>query len=99
MTQHGTFATPIETSSSSSEDFVNTPNYETESDKLFYSFTPEQVPNQALASFFQNLLDYNQRMADMMVTDGTISAAKEARMGVPTSFSGKHGDLKKFLMT
>ena len=38
-------------------------------------------------------------MADTMMTDGTISAAKEARMGVPTPFSGKCRDLKKFLMT
>ena len=99
MTQRRTFAAPTETSSSSSEDFVDTPNYETESDELFYSFSPEQVPNQVLASFFRNLLNYNQRMADTTMTDGTISAAKEARMGVPTSFSGKHRDLKKFLIT
>ena len=38
-------------------------------------------------------------MADTTMTDGTITAAKEARMGVPTPFSGKHRDLKKFLMT
>ena len=38
-------------------------------------------------------------MADTTMTDGTISAVKEARMGVPTPFSGKCGDLKKFLMT
>ena len=33
------------------------------------------------------------------MTDGTISTVKEARMGVPTPFSGKRGDLKKFIMT
>ena len=38
-------------------------------------------------------------MADTTMTDGTVTAAKEARMGVPTPFSGKCGDLKKFLMT
>ena len=38
-------------------------------------------------------------MADTTTTDGTAPAAKEARMGVPTPFSGKCGDLKKFLMT
>ena len=38
-------------------------------------------------------------MADTTMTDGTVSAVKEARMGVPTPFSGKRGDLKKFLMT
>ena len=38
-------------------------------------------------------------MADTMMADGTTSAAKEARMGIPSTFSGKQGDLKKFLMT
>ena len=38
-------------------------------------------------------------MADVTVTDSTTTAAKEAQMGVPTPFSGKRGDLKKFLMT
>ena len=38
-------------------------------------------------------------MADTTMTDGTVTAAKEARMGVPTPFSGKRRDLKKFLMT
>ena len=38
-------------------------------------------------------------MANTTMTDGTISTAKEARMGVPTPFSGKRGELKKFLMT
>ena len=38
-------------------------------------------------------------MADTTMIDRTTSAAKEARMGVPTPFSGKHRDLKKFLMT
>ena len=52
-----------------------------------------------MASFFQSILDYNLRMADTTMTDGTVTAAKEARMGVPTPFSGKCGDLKKFLMT
>ena len=97
-----TFAAPTELSSSSSEDFVDAPEpyYDTESDELFYSFTPDdRQPNEALALFFQSILDYNQRMADTMMTNGTISAAKEARMGVPTPFSGKRGDLKKFLMT
>ena len=85
----------------SSEHFVDAlePNYETELDKLFYLFTPESLPNQALASFFQSILDYNKRMADTTMTDGTISSTKEARMGVPTPFSGKCGELKKFLMT
>ena len=85
----------------SSEDFVDTPepNYKTELDELFYSFTPERLLNQALASFFQSILDYNRRMADTTMTDGTVSATKEARMGVPTPFSGKCRDLKKFLMT
>ena len=83
----------------SSEDFVDTLNYKTESDESFYLSSPEQLPNQALVSFFQNILDYNQRMADATMTDGTITAAKEAQMGVPTPFLGKRGDLKKFLMT
>ena len=85
----------------SSEDFVDAlePNYETELDELFYLFTPESLLNQALASFFQSILDYNKRMADTSMTDGIISSAKEARMGVPTPFSGKRGELKKFLMT
>ena len=51
------FAAPTETSSLSSEDFVDALDYETESDKLFYSFSPEQLPNQAIASFFQSILD------------------------------------------
>ena len=38
-------------------------------------------------------------MANTIMTDGTSTTAKEARMGVPTPFSGKHRDLKKFLMT
>ena len=38
-------------------------------------------------------------MADATMTDGTVSAVKEARMGVPSPFSGRCGDLKKFLMT
>ena len=38
-------------------------------------------------------------MADTTMTDGMVTAAKEARMGVPTPFSGKCGDLKKILMT
>ena len=38
-------------------------------------------------------------MADTTMTDGMVTAAKEARMGVPTPFSGKRRDLKKFLMT
>ena len=101
MTQHGTFVVPTESSSLSSEDFVDAPepNYETESDKLFYLFTPERLPNQALATFFQTILDYNRKMANTTMTDGTISTAKEARMGVPTPFSGKCGELKKILMT
>ena len=33
------------------------------------------------------------------MADNTVTAAKEARMGVPTPFSGKCGDLKQFLMT
>ena len=33
------------------------------------------------------------------MADNTITAPKEARMGVPTPFSGKRGELKKFLMT
>ena len=37
-------------------------------------------------------------MADVTMTDSTTSS-KEARMGVPTPFSGKRGELKKFLMT
>ena len=74
-------------------------NYETESDKLFYLFTPERLPNQALTSFFQCILDYNKKMADTTMTDGMTSTAKEARMGIPSPFSGKCGDLKKFLMT
>ena len=56
-------------------------------------------PNQALTSFFQSILEYNQRMADTTMTDRMITAAKEARMGILTPFSGKRGDLKKFLMT
>ena len=86
----------------SSEDFVDAPKPydDTKSDKLFYSSSSEtRQPNQALASFFQSILDYNLRMADTTMTDGTITAAKEARMGVPTPFSGKRRDLKKFLMT
>ena len=96
MTQCGTFAAPTEPSSSSSEDFVDAPKpyNETNSDKLFYSSSSETGrPNQALASFFQSILDYNLRMTD------TVTAAKEARMGVPTPFSGKCRDLKRFLMT
>ena len=38
-------------------------------------------------------------MADMTMTNSTTTAAKEARMGVPTPFSGKCRDFKKFLMT
>ena len=38
-------------------------------------------------------------MGDATMTDGTVSAVKEARMEVPTLFSGKRGDLKKFIMT
>ena len=38
-------------------------------------------------------------MADTTMTDGTTSTIKEARMGIPSPFSGKQGDLKKFLMT
>ena len=38
-------------------------------------------------------------MTDVTMADNTTTAAKEARMGVPTPFSGKRGDLKKFLMT
>ena len=38
-------------------------------------------------------------MANTNMIDGTVTAAKEARMGVPTPFSGKRRDLKKFLMT
>ena len=38
-------------------------------------------------------------MADVTMADSTTTVAKEARMGVPTPFSGKHGELKKFLMT
>ena len=33
------------------------------------------------------------------MTDGMTSVAKEARMGIPSPFLGKCGDLKKFLMT
>ena len=102
MTWRGTFATPTELSSLSSEDFVDTPEpyNDTESDQLFYLSSSEtRQLNQALASFFQSIPDYNLRMADTTMTDGTVTAAKEARMGVPTPFSGKHGDLKKFLIT
>ena len=38
-------------------------------------------------------------MTDVTMADNTTTAAKEARMGVLTPFSGKCGDLKKFLMT
>ena len=38
-------------------------------------------------------------MADTTMTDGTISTTKEARMGVLNPFSGRRGELKKFLMT
>ena len=38
-------------------------------------------------------------MADTTMTDRAVTAAKEARMEVPTPFPGKCGDLKKFLMT
>ena len=102
MTRRRTFATPTELSSSSSEDFVDAhePHYETDSDKLFYSssFKTGRL-NQALASFFQSILDYNLRMTDVTMADNTVTAAKEARMWVPTPFSGKRGDLKQFLMT
>ena len=86
----------------SSEDFVDTPEpyNETDSDELFYSSSSETGhPNQALALFFQSILDYNLRMTDITMANNTVTAAKEARMGVPTPFSGKHGDLKRFLMT
>ena len=102
MTRRGTFAAPTDPSSSSSEDFVDAhePYNETDSDELFYSSSSETGRlNQALALFFQSILDYNLRMTDVMMADNMTTAAKEARMGVPTPFSGKHGDLKKFLMT
>ena len=38
-------------------------------------------------------------MADITMADSTTTIAKEAQMGVPTPFSGKCGELKKFLMT
>ena len=38
-------------------------------------------------------------MTDVTMADNTVTAAKEARMGVPTPFSGKRRDLKRFLMT
>lgn len=104
MAQCGTFAAPTDLSSSSSEDFVDAPetNLDTESDELFYSFLPEldSEPNQALASFFWSILAYNKRMADTTLTDATIAApTKEIRMGLPTVFSGKRTDLRKILMT
>ena len=58
------------------------------------------MPSEVLTSFFRQILEYNQRtMADVTMADSTTTVAKEARMGVPTPFSGKHGELKKFLMT
>ena len=38
-------------------------------------------------------------MADVTMADNTTTTPKEARMGVPTPFSGKRGELKKFIMT
>ena len=38
-------------------------------------------------------------MTDVTMADNTVTAAKEARIGVPTPFYGKHRDLKRFLMT
>ena len=103
MNRRGTFAAPNDYSSSSSEDFVDAPeptDPKTDSDKSFYlTIFDNQQANPALVSFFRNLLTYNNRMADTMMTDGTISTVKEARMGVPSPFSGRRGDLKKFLMT
>ena len=84
-------------SSLSSEDF----DPETDSD-LYHSLpSTESEPNQALTSFFQSLLDYNQRnMADTTMADATTkTSSKEVKFNVPKPFSGKRGDLKKFLRT
>ena len=38
-------------------------------------------------------------MANITMANSTTTTVKEAQMGVPTPFSGKRGELKKFLMT
>ena len=99
MNRRRTFAAPNDYSSSSSEDFVDTPEPEldTDSDESFYSsILDNRQTNPALVSFFRNLLAFNNRMADTTMTDGTVSAAKEARMGVPTPFSGSAETLRNF---
>ena len=94
MNRRGTFAAPND-SSSSSEDF----DLETDSD-LYHSIpSNNSEPSQALTSFFQSLLEYNQRtMADTTMTNATTeTSSKEVKFNVPKPFSGKRGDLKKFL--
>ena len=96
MNRRSTFSAPDE-SSLSSEDF----DIETTSD--FYHSLPstDSEPSQALTSFFQSLLEYNRRtMADTTMIDATPKISmKEAKFNVPKAFSGKRGDLKKFLQT
>ena len=57
MNQSGTFSAPSDTTSS--EEFVDTPETDDDLNELYYLFTQETEPNTALASFFQSLLDYN----------------------------------------
>ena len=92
--RRSTFAAPDELSLSS-EDF----DIETDSD-LYHSLPlNDSEPSQALTSFFQSLLEYNKRtMADTTMIDATPETSmKEAKFNVPKPFSGKRGDLKKFL--
>ena len=94
--RRGTFAAPNR-SSSSSEDL----DIETDSDCYHSLPSTDSEPSQALTSFFQRLLEYNRRiMADTTMTDTTTKTSmKEVKFNVPKPFSGKRGDLKKFLRT